>query len=387
MVDLNARRPRPRNSVDESEFRELCRRFSDREVGPRWQDADRDKAFPRDFYVAAAKAGLVGITAGEDVGGAGLGAVEEAIAMEETSRHNPNLSVALLVQNVAGSIIAEYGNEAQKEIARRNIAGECLLALAVTEPEAGNDVQNVKTTAERRGDEWVVNGLKSFITLGGDADVLLLLARTDPKAGRHGMQFFAIDRKTPGLSTSRISTYVNRPAPTYRVVLNDVRVPESRRLDAGFREIMAGFNRERIMVAARWLGHMQHALAWATEYAKTRHQFGRPIGANQSIAFQLAQSHVDVEAARHLTYHAARRWDSGAPIKEIILDVSSAKLFSTQAVVRVTQAALHIGGGWGLTEELPAMRMALDALVAPVTVGSYEIQLRAIAREMGLPCD
>ena len=149
---------------------------------------------------------------------------------------------------------------------------------------------------------------------------------------------------------------------------------------------MAGFNRERIMVAARWLGHMQTSLNWARDYAMTRQQFGRPIGANQSIAFALAQSHVDVEATRHLTYYAAERYNSDTPLKDVILDVSSAKLLSTQAVVRVTQSALHIGGGWGLTEELPAMRLALDALVAPVTVGSWEIQLRAIAREMGLPC-
>jgi len=132
---------------------------------------------------------------------------------------------------------------------------------------------------------------------------------------------------------------------------------------------------------------MQTALAWAMDYARVRQQFGKPIGANQSIAFKLAQGHVDVEASRHLTYHAAARWDSGAPVKDIILDVSSAKLFVTQAVYRVTQDALHIGGGWGITEELPAMRMALDALVAPVTVGSYEIQLRVIAKQLGLPCD
>ncbi|TAK65718.1 MAG: acyl-CoA dehydrogenase, partial [Betaproteobacteria bacterium] len=151
--------------------------------------------------------------------------------------------------------------------------------------------------------------------------------------------------------------------------------------------IMAGFNRERVMVCARWLGHMQTALAWALDYAKVRQQFGKPIGANQSIAFQLAQSHVDVEASRLYTYHAASRWDSGSPIQDIILDISSAKLFVTQAVYRVTQAALHIGGGWGITEELPVMRMALDALVAPVTVGAYEIQLRVIAKQLGLPCD
>ena len=380
-------RPGPVNSVDREAFRDMCREFARREIGPRWQEADRSRTFPREFYVAASRAGLIGITADESIGGAGLGCFEEAIAMEEMSKVNPNLAVSVLVQNVAGSILYEHGTPEQREIARRCIAGECVVAITVTEPEAGNDVASLKTEAVRDGDHWRLDGTKSFITLGGDADVLVTLARVDRAAGRHGMAFFAVDRDTPGVVTRQIETYVNRPAPTYRVMFDGARVPESRRVDAGFREIMAGFNRERVMVAARWLGHMQHALDWARDYAAVRHQFGRPIGANQSIAFQLAQAHVDVEAARHLTYHAAARWDSGVPIGDLILDVSAAKLFATQAVVRVTQTALHVGGGWGLTEELPAMRMALDALVAPVTVGSWEIQLRAIAREMGLPCD
>ena len=380
-------RPRPTNTVDRAAFRDMCRHFARKEIEPRWEEADRQRQFPRAFYEAAARAGLIGITADESVGGSGLGSYEEAIAMEEMSRANPNLAVAVLVQNVAGSLLYEHGTPAQRDIARETIAGRCMVAITVTEPEAGNDVQNVKTTATRDGDGWVLDGLKSFITLGGDADVLVTLAQTEPGSGRKGMQFFAVDRASPGVTATQIDTFVNRPAPTYRVAFDQVRVPESRRVPAGFAAIMAGFNRERIMVAARWLGHMQHALEWATGYARERHQFGRPIGANQSIAFQLAQAHVDVEAARHLTYHAAQRWDSGAPLRDVILDVSSAKLFATQAVVRVTQTALHVGGGWGLTEELPVMRMALDALVAPVTVGSYEIQLRSIAREMGLPVD
>lgn len=382
-----AARPRPANAVDRVAFRDMCRAFAQREIEPRWHAADRERRFPREFFEAAARAGLIGITASEDVGGSGLGSYEEAIAMEEMSRANPNLAVAVLVQNVAGSILYEHGTPEQRDIARDVIAGKRMVAITVTEPEAGNDVQNVKTRATRDGDFWVVDGLKSFITLGGDADVLVTLAQTDPAAGRKGMRFFAIDRASAGVTATQIDAYVNRPAPTYRVAFDQVRVPDARRVPAGFAEIMAGFNRERIMVAARWLGHMRHALEWATEYAKVRQQFGRPIGANQSIAFQLAQAHVDVEAARHLTYHAAERWDSGAPLRDVILDVSSAKLFATQAVVRVTQTALHVGGGWGLTEELPAMRMALDALVAPVTVGSWEIQLRAIAKEMGLPVE
>ncbi len=377
----------PANSVGEREYRDLCAAFARKEITPRWEQADRDRVFPREFYVAAAKAGLVGVALPEAVGGADLGATEEAILLEECSKANPNLAVALLVQEVAGGLLAEFGQGEQLDLARANVAGECLVAIAVTEPEAGNDVQNVRTYARRDGDDWVLSGMKSFITLGGEADVLVLLAQTDPGDGRRGMRFFAVDRRSDGLMAKRIETYVNRPAPTYRIMLEDVRVPGRRMLDAGFPEIMAGFNRERIMVAARWLGHMQTALGWAVEYAQTRMAFKRQIGANQSIAFQLAQSHADIEAVRHLTYHAARRWDSGLPLNDVILDVSTAKLLATQAVVRVTQTALHVGGGWGLTEELPAMRYAMDALVAPVTVGSWEIQLRAIARQMGLPCD
>ena len=380
-------RPRPTNTVDREAFRDMCRTFAKREIGPRWEQADAEKSFPRDFYVACARAGLIGITASEEIGGAGLGAYEEAIAMEEMSKVNPNLAVSVLVQNVAGSILYEHGSQEHRDLARRNIAGECLVAITVTEPEAGNDIQNVHTCAVRDGNGWRLDGLKSFITLGGVADVLVTLAQTDPAAGRNGMCFFAVDRCTSGVEASVIDTYVNRPAPTYRIAFNQAHVPESRRLNAGFAAIMAGFNRERIMVAARWLGHMQTALNWAREYACTRHQFGRPIGANQSIAFALAQAHVDVEAARRLTYHAAERWDSGCPLKDVISDVSVAKLHTTQAVVRVTQTALHIAGGWGLTSELPTMRWAMDALVAPVTVGSIEIQQRAIARQLGLPVD
>lgn len=380
-------RPTPVNQVDRQAFRDMCRAFADREVRPRWQKADDDKQFPREFYVAAARVGLIGMTAPEDIGGAGLGAYEEAIAMEELAKANPNLAVSVLVQNVAGSILYEYGEPQHRELARKTIAGDCLVAITITEPEAGNDIQNVSTRATREGDEWVIDGTKSFITLGGDADILVTLAQTDPKAGRHGMRFFAIDRRTPGVQTSQIDTYVNRPAPTFRVLFNQARVPASCMLNAGFAEIMAGFNRERIMVAARWLGHMQTALDWGLDYARTRRQFGKPIGANQSIAFALAQAHLEIESARRLTYYAAERWDSGIPLEDVILDVSTAKLHCTQAVVRVTQTVLHTAGGWGLTSELPAMRWALDALVAPVTVGSVEIQQRAIARQLGLPVE
>ena len=209
------RTPVPANTVDREAFRDMCRAFAEKEIGTRWKEADAERRFPRAFYEAAARTGLIGITASEDIGGAGLGAYEEAIAMEEMSKVNPNLAVAVLVQNVAGSILYEHGSAEHREIARRTIAGECLVAITITEPDAGNDIQNVQTRATRDGDTWILDGMKSFITLGGDADVLVTLAQTDPALGRRGMRFFAVDRHDPNIEVSQIDTYVNRPAPTY----------------------------------------------------------------------------------------------------------------------------------------------------------------------------
>jgi alkylation response protein AidB-like acyl-CoA dehydrogenase len=218
-------RSTPSHTVDREAFRDMCKHFARKEVAPRWEQADREKIFPRDFYVACAHAGLIGITADESIGGSGLGAYEEAIAMEELSLVNPNLAVSVLVQNVAGSILYEYGTAAQKEIARRVIQGECMVAITVTEPEAGNDIQNIQTNARLEGDTWILDGIKSFITLAASADVLITLAQTDAALGRKGMQFFAVPRTTPGVVVTPIETYVNRPAPTYRVTFTQARIP------------------------------------------------------------------------------------------------------------------------------------------------------------------
>src|SRR5690606_18137264 len=146
-----------------------------------------------------------------------------AISIEEHAKANPNLAIMALIQGVAGSLLADHGHAVHHELVRANNAGDCLLPLADTQPEAGRDVQNLKTTATRDGDEWVLDGIKSFITLGGDCDTMLVLARTDPAQGRRGMHFFAVDRKSPGVETSQIKTYANRPLPTYRVMFNNAR--------------------------------------------------------------------------------------------------------------------------------------------------------------------
>ncbi|QSR32207.1 acyl-CoA dehydrogenase [Nocardioides sp. S5] len=373
---------------DQEEMRKVAAEFARREIEPRWREADEKAEFPLELLSLAYEQGLMGIAAPTSLGGLGLGATEEVIFTEEMAKVNPNLAVGLILQgSLAPSILWNFASqEQQQEFVPPVLRGEKILAMAITEPTAGSDVSNVRTTARRNGpDTWLLSGEKCFITLGEYAQQSLVLARTDEAEGIDGMRFFIVDTDAPGFRVKKMDMWANRPAPTSQLFLQDVEVPESRRLDAGFREIMATFNKERILVAARWLGHSQHAFSWAMEYATTREQFGKRIGDFQSIAFQFADAHVAIEAVRWLTYRAAWMWDEGLPIKDLMLDVSAAKLLSTQTAEKVSQMALHIGGGWGLVkDELPVARMAIDAFIAPVTVGSYEVQKRIIARKLGL---
>lgn len=375
-------------SEDQQAFRELCRDFAKREIEPLAKAADDEAEFPVGLLKRAAGAGLLGLAAPVELGGGGAGAVEEVIFAEECAKVDPNLAVALIVEGcLAPSLLWNFGTEEQRQAyVVPVLAGEKVLALAVTEPNAGSDVAAAKTAAVRAdADTWVLSGEKCFISLATYASHLVVLAQTDPTQGIDGMRFFVVDTSSPGVEITKMDMWANRGAPTTQVFLHDVEVPEGNRIDAGFRSVMEMFNKERILVAARWLGHAQHAFEWALSYATTREQFGKRIGDFQSVAFQLADAKVDIESARWLVYHAAWKWDQGVPVKDLVMDASACKLHATQMVHRVTQLALHIGGGWALVkDELPAAQMAIDAFIAPVTVGSWEIQKRIIARQLGL---
>jgi alkylation response protein AidB-like acyl-CoA dehydrogenase len=327
----------------------------------------------------------------EEYGGGGAGTVEELIMMEEFSKVNPNIGVPFLLEgSVVASLIAGWGTPEQKETyLTAMLAAEGVMSIGVTEPNAGSDVANVSTTARRQTDgSWVIDGEKCFITMGIYADWVLTLARVEGEKGIDALRFFIVDTADPGFEVKKMDMWANRPAPTTQMYFRGVRVAPENELDAGFREVMAAFNKERLMVAARWLGHAQHAFDEALAYAQSREQFGKPIGTFQSIGFKLAEAKVDIEAARWLTYRAAWKWDQGATPKEIALDASIAKLHTTKMVERVTLLALHIGGGWGLVKGvLPFAQLAVDAFIAPVTVGSFEIQQRIIARQLGLRVD
>lgn len=372
---------------DQEIFRAACQEFAEREIAPRWKEADDQAHFPTELTAAAASAGLLGVSIPERHGGQGAGVLEEAILYEECAQANSNLAAGLMLQgSLLPGIITGSGTQDQvTRYATPTLAGEQILALAVTEPQAGSDVAAVRTTAREKDGGWVLNGEKCFITLGHQADALVTLAVVDRDRGIDGMNLFIVDVPASGVSVRKMEMLANRPIPTSQVFFDEAFVQASNRIDAGFREVMQVFDKERILVAARWIGHAQQALDWALEYSKSRQQFGKRIGDFQSIGFGLADAATALDAARLLVYRAAWSWDSAKPPKAVAFAASQAKLAATRVVRDISDLALHIGGGWALVaDELPIAKIAIDSWVAPVAGGSWEIQRRIIARHLGL---
>lgn len=374
-------------SADQEALSELCRKFAVQEIGPRWPNADANSEFPRELLHRAASLNLLGLAIPVEHGGSGLGILEDVILAEETARVNTNLSAALMLQGaLLPGLLTNFGTD---DMAHRRVpkvlSGNSILALGVTEPNAGSDVAAIATTAERNGDGWILNGEKCFITLGGDADGILVLAKT---VGTHvdgEMSLFLVDAPAEGLLVKKMDMIASRPIPTAQLFFNNLRVPEDHRLNAGFREVLNVFNKERVIVASRWVGHCAAMFEWALGYATSRKQFGKRIGDFQSIAFEFADRQLEIEAARLLVRRAAWTWDSGKP-RDVVASASSfAKLAATRAAKSISDFALHIGGGWALVnDELPIARMVIDSWVAPVAGGSFEVQKRIIARQLGL---
>lgn len=377
-------------SPEEIAFREAVAKFTAIEVEPRWRPADADAEFPLDLLGIAARQGLMGLSLPEEIGGQGASTLHETIFTEEISKANPNVSGGLYLEGVIiPGLLNDIATPEQKDaLIRPLLSGDLVMSLAVTEPTAGSDVRGLRSTATKVSGGWVLNGQKSFITLACYAKYLVVLAWVDKDAGLDGMRFFLVRSDAEGLRITKLSMWAARPIPTCMVDLADVFVPDEAELAGGFRETMKTFNKERIIVSGRWLGHAQHCLDWALGYATTREQFGKRIGDFQSMAFALAEASAKIEAAKWLTYRAAWAWDNEPYDGNLRRLVSSAKLTATETAYEVSQMAMHTGGGWALVQgELDVARLAIDGFISPVTVGSREIQKRIIARSLGLRCE
>lgn len=371
-------------------LKEVSRRFCQDEMLPLALQAERDQIFPRDMYKRMAELGFLGMSVSEESGGSGLGKVEECLFIEELAAVAGGFASSWMVQGgVLPAVLANYGTEDQK----RNylapmLRGEKIGSLAVTESEAGSDIRSIRTTAKPDGNGFVINGSKTFITQGTTCDFAVVLAITDKAKGIDGMDLFIVDRSCSGFSSTKLPKTAYRSSETASLTFDECRVSADAVMGGansqGFRGIMKTFVGERILVCGRSIGIAASALATANQYAVERKQFGQPIGAFQAVAFRIAEMATQLEAARLFTRYVAWLWDTGQPH---IQQVAMAKLFTTEAAVEITDKALRILGGHGLIEEaFPVQRAFMDARVSVVTVGSSEIQKRAIAKQLGLPC-
>jgi alkylation response protein AidB-like acyl-CoA dehydrogenase len=370
------------------ELREIQRTVRDlcvAEVKPHASRWDETGEFPWDVVRKLGPLGLLGVTVPEEYGGAGMGALALAVIVEEVARFDGSLALTVSSHNGLGvGHILRFGSESQRRRWLPPLArGERLAAWALTEPGSGSDAAAMRTTAVRRGDGWVLNGTKTFITQGTVGDTFVVLAKTDPERKQHGITAFVLERGAKGFSQRPIHGKLGmRSSDTAELHLEDVEVPEEQRLGAvneGFSNTLQILARGRISIGALAVGLARGALEEARTYAKERKAFGRPIAELQAIQFMLADMATEVAAARLLVHRAAALCDAGLPFAK---EASMAKVFASEAAMRATSKAIQIHGGYGYTRDFPVERYFRDAKLTEIGEGTSEVQRIVISREI-----
>jgi acyl-CoA dehydrogenase len=365
-------------------MRKMVRDFAQTEIAPFVEKMEKGE-FPRPILRKMGELGLMGIPVPEKYGGAEMDFTSYIIAINELSRVSATVGVILSVHTSVGTNpILYFGTEEQKQKYVPKLAsGEFLGAFCLTEPSAGSDAASLKSRAVRDGDHYIINGSKVFITNGGEADIYIVFAKTNPDLGSKGVSAFIVEKNTPGLIIGKDEKKMGlHGSRTVQLTFEDMRVPAENLLGQegeGFKIGMANLDVGRIGIAAQALGIAEAALSAATEYAKSRHQFGKPIAAQQGIGFKLADMATSVEAAKLLVYRAADLRSRGVKCG---LEASMAKLFATRTAVEVTTEAIQIFGGYGYTEDYPVERYFRDAKVTEIYEGTSEIQRIVISKHL-----
>ncbi|KEO83410.1 acyl-CoA dehydrogenase [Tumebacillus flagellatus] len=369
---------------DQQDIRNLVRDFALNEVAPTAAERDEKEEFSHEIFNKMAKIGLTGIPWGEEYGGAGMDYVSYVIAVEELSRVCASTGVTLSVQtSLAGWPINAFGTEEQKQKYLRRLAeGTSIGAYGLTEPGSGTDAGAMRTTAVEKDDHWLLNGSKIFITNGGVADIYVVFAVTDAeKRTRGGITAFIVEASYPGFSVGKHEKKLGiRASTTTEIIFEDVKVPKENvlgKVGDGFKVAMMTLDGGRNGIAAQALGIAQGALDLATEYAKQREQFGKPIANNQAIQFKLADMATEIEAARLLTYQAAWLESNGLPYSK---QSAMAKVFASEVAVKAASEAVQIYGGYGFTREYPVERLYRDAKITQIYEGTSEVQRMVISR-------
>lgn len=366
-------------------MRRMVRDFAEKEIAPFIPVMEETEQFPRHIVKKMGEMGLMGIPVPEEWGGVGADFVSYILAINEISKVSATLGVILSVHTSVGTNpILYFGTEEQKQVYVAKLAtGEFLGAFALTEPHAGSDASSIRTTAVRKDDAYVLNGNKVFITNGGEADTYIAFAVTDPGKGAKGISAFIVEKDTPGLVVGKKEKKMGlHGSNTTELIFENAIVPAANLLGQegeGFAIAMANLDKGRIGIAAQALGIAEAALQYATEYARERKQFGQPIGKIQAVGFKLADMATKVEAARLLVYRAAWLCSQGLPCTK---EASMAKLFASDAAMKLATEAVQIFGGYGYTREYPVERLFRDAKITQIYEGTNEIQHLVITKQL-----
>jgi isovaleryl-CoA dehydrogenase len=366
-------------------LRESVRRFASERIAPLADEADRNNAFPMQLWPEMGELGLLGITADEAHGGAGLGYLAHCVAMEEISRASASVGLSYGAHsNLCVNQINRNGNADQKaKYLPKLISGEHVGALAMSEPGAGSDVVSMKLRADKRGDRYLLNGSKMWITNGPDADVLVVYAKTDPAAGPRGITAFLVEKTFAGFSAGqKLDKLGMRASHTSELIFADCEVPEENvlgKVGEGVRVLMSGLDYERVVLSAGPLGIMAACLDVVVPYLHERRQFGQPIGEFQLMQGKLADMYVTMNAARAYVYAVAAACDRGETARK---DAAGCILYAAEKATAMALEAIQALGGNGYTNDYPAGRLLRDAKLYEIGAGTSEIRRMLIGREL-----
>ena len=372
--------------TDEQELiRDSMRAFAQERLAPFAAEWDRNHTFPREALNELAALGALGMVVPEEWDGAGMDYMSLVLTLEEIAAGDGATSTIVSVQNsLPCGILNRFGSDAQKEAWLKPLArGEKLGCFCLTEPHVGSDASAIRTSAVRDGNEWVLNGVKQFITTGKHADVAIVFAVTDKAAGKKGITCFLVPASAPGYQVGRIEEKMGQKASdTTQILFEDCRIPADSVVGQegeGYRIALSNLEAGRIGIAAQCLGMARAALEAAVKYAQERESFGKPIFEHQAVNFRLADMATQLEAARQLVWHAASLKDAGRPC---LKEASMAKLFASEMAERVCSDAIQVHGGYGYVTDFPVERIYRDVRVCQIYEGASDIQKLVIGRAL-----
>jgi alkylation response protein AidB-like acyl-CoA dehydrogenase len=370
---------------EQRQLQSSVRAFAEGEIAPHVSEWDEKSEFPHEVVKKLGEMGLLGVIFPESLGGAGMGYVEYVLAIEELSRVDGSVGIIVAAHNsLCTNHIMLGGNDAQRQRWIPKLAsGQWLGAWGLTEPGSGSDAAGARTTAVKKGDTWVLNGSKTFITNGGHADCAVVLAVTDKAKGTKGISAFVVEKGTKGFRPGRKENKLGlRASDTSELIFEDCEIPAENLVGKegeGFKDAMRVLDGGRISIAALSLGMARGALDAAMKYAQERRQFGKAISEFQAIQFKLADMATELDAAWLLTMRAAQMKDAGM---KVTLESAMAKLYASEAACRICDEGVQIHGGYGFIKDYPAEKFYRDVRLCPIGEGTSEIQRMVIAREL-----